>query len=133
MIANVTICVGDGGVYFLESSAPKAVADTTGRASLGDFTGATSQFLVKLDATSGRVKWRHPCNLPAQHVLHLCYAREIVLASSCDTQSADFWYHLRAYRAADGSAAWEKDLPTRFGIGDKNHGKQDKHPMIIHL
>jgi len=64
-------------------------------------------------------------------VIHLCHAKGIVLASSCDTKSGDFWYHLRAYRASDGSAAWQKDLPTHFGIGDKNHGKQDKHPLII--
>ena len=131
VIANVTICVGGGGVYFFESSAPKAVADGVGRASLSDFTEGAGEFLVKLDNGDGKLLWRHQRDMPVHNVLHACYANDIVLACGCSTGSDDFWYHLRAYRAGDGSPAWEKDLATGFGIGDKNHGKQDKHPMII--
>ena len=130
-IANVTICAGGGGVYFLESVQPTAIAETSGRVLLKDFTEGSSEFLVKLDANTGRTLWRHQRQVPAQHVLHLCYANEIVLASSCDTTSGDFCYHLRACRADDGAAVWQRDLPTGFGTGDKNHGKQDKHPMVI--
>ena len=131
VIANVTICVGGGGVYFLESVQPTVVADTSGRVSLNDFTEGSSEFLVKLDAHTGRKLWRHQRQVPAQHVLHLCYANGIVLASSCDTTSGDFCYHLRACRAEDGTPIWQRDLPSGFGTGDKAHGKQDKHPMII--
>ena len=131
VIANVTICVGDGGVYFLESAQPTAIADASGRVLLKDFTEGASESLVKLDANTGRVLWRKQHEVPAQHVLHLCYADGIVLASSCDTTSGDFYYHLRACHAKDGTIAWRRDLPTGFGTGDKDHGKQDKHPMII--
>ncbi len=131
VIANVTICVGGGGVYFLESVQPTAVADTSGRVLLKDFAEGSSEFLVKLDANTGRIVWRHQRQVPARHVLNLCYANGIVLASSCDTASGDFCYHLRACRAEDGAAVWQRDLPSGFGTGDKGHGKQDKHPMII--
>ncbi len=131
VVANVTICVGGGGVYFLESVQPAAIADASGRVLLKDFTEGSSEFLVKLDANTGRPLWRHQHQVPAQHVLHLCYANDIVLASSCDTTSGDFCYHLRACHGSDGAVAWQRDLPTGFGTGDKDHGKQDKHPMII--
>lgn len=131
VIANVTICAGGGGVYFLESVQPTAVSERSGRVLLKDFTEGSSECLVKLDANTGRILWRHQRHVPAQHVLHLCYAADIVLASSCDTTSGDFCYHLRACRAEDGAAVWQRDLPTGFGTGDKNHGKQDKHPMVI--
>ncbi len=130
-IANVSICAGDDGVYLLESSAANVVADTVGRALLKDFTEGARMSLVRLDVASGRMLWRQPCQLPAHHAIYLCYANDTVLACSCDTESNDYWYHLRAYHAGDGSVVWEKDLPTHFGTGDKAHGKQDKHPMIV--
>ena len=131
VIANVTICAGDGGVYFLESVQPAVVAETSGRVLLRDFTEGSSEFLVKLDAGTGRTLWRHQLDVPAQHVLHLCYADGVVLASSCDTAARDFCYHLRARRVEDGAPLWQRDLPTGFGTGDTDHGKQDKHPMIV--
>jgi outer membrane protein assembly factor BamB len=130
-IANVSICAGDGGVYFLESSNTNVVSDTVGRALLKDFTQGASESLVKLDAASGRTLWKQQLQLPAHHAIYLCYANDIVLACSCDTDSKDYWYHLRACHADDGSIAWEKDLPTHFGTSDWAHGKQDKHPMIV--
>ncbi len=75
--------------------------------------------------------WKQSCQLPAHHAMYLCYANDTVLACSCDTESNDYWYHLRAYHASDGSVVWEKDVPTHFGTGDTAHGKQDKHPMIV--
>lgn len=131
VIANVTICVGGGGVYFLESVQPTACAEASGRVLLKDFTEGASESLVKLDASTGHPLWRKQHQVPAQHVLHLCYANDIVLASSCDTTSGDFHYHLLACHSSDGAIAWQRDLPTGFGTGDKDHGKQDKHPMII--
>ena len=130
-IANVSICAGDGGVYFLESSNANVVSDTAGRALLKDFTEGASEHLVRLDAASGRVLWKQEHPLPAHHAIYLSYANDMLLSCSCDTQSNDFWYHLRASRAGDGSVVWNKDLPTKFGTGDTDHGKQDKHPMIV--
>ena len=63
--------------------------------------------------------------------MHLCRAGDVVLASGCRSFENDYWYHLRALRAADGSDAWQQDVPTRFGTRDAEHGKQDKHPMIV--
>ncbi|MBN2293078.1 MAG: PQQ-binding-like beta-propeller repeat protein [Pirellulales bacterium] len=131
VIANVTICVGPKGVHFIASKAPKVVADKKGRVSLADFTDGPNEFVVKLDKTTGKFLWQHQHEFPYRHVMHLCYANNIVLSSGCRSHEKDFWYHLRAYNAADGSVAWEKDIPTHFGTRDTDHGKQDKHPMIV--
>ena len=131
VIANATICAGGGGVYFFESSAPKATANEVGRVSLQDFTAGSGEFLVKLDHLSGKLLWRRQHEMPVQHVLHLCYAHDMLVASGSATASDDYWYYLRAHRATDGSLVWKKDLPTGFGTRDATHGKQDKHPMII--
>ena len=131
VIANVTICVGPKAVYFLASTAPKATANASGRVSMADFTAGHGEYVVKLDKTNGKIVWRRQREFPYRHVMHLSYANDIVLASGCRSHEKDFWYYLRAYNAADGSLAWEKDIPTRFGTRDTDHGKQDKHPMIV--
>ncbi len=131
VIANVSICVGPKAIYCIAGKAPKAVAEKTGRVSMTDFTDGPNEYVVKLDKETGKVLWSHQRELPYRHVMHLCYANGIVLSSGCRSFKKDFWYHLRAYNAADGSVAWMKDIPTRFGTRDTDHGKQDKHPMIV--
>ncbi|MEA1952346.1 MAG: hypothetical protein U9N87_13270, partial [Planctomycetota bacterium] len=113
------------------STAPKAVANKLGRVKLAEFTNGPNEYVVKLDKTTGKVLWRHQRDLPYRHVMHLSFANNIVLASGCRSHEKDFWYHLRAYNAKDGSVAWGRDIPTRYGTSDWGHGKQDKHPMII--
>ena len=98
---------------------------------MADFTEGASEYVVKLDKTTGKVLWRRQHDLPYQHVMNLCYANDIVLASGSRTHEKDYWYHLRAYNASDGSIVWERDIPTHYGTRDWGHGKQDKHPMIV--
>ena len=69
--------------------------------------------------------------MPVRHVLHLCFGNGFLVASGCSIVSDNYWYHLRAHRAGDGAEVWHKDLDSGFRANDKNHGKQDKHPMII--
>ena len=131
VIANPTVCIGGGGVYFFESRDSTVVADADGRVTLADFTNGPAEHLVKLDKTSGKVLWRHQRDMVCRHVFHLSCAKGMLVASGCTTIGKNYWYHLRVYRAADGSVAWQKDLDSTFDAKDKNHGKQDKHPLII--
>ena len=130
VIANPTICIGDG-VYFFESTEPACVSDTDGRVLMADFTKDAGEFLVKVDVASGELVWRRQHDVVCRHVFHLSYAHGVLLASGCTTVSGNYWYHLRAYNAGDGALLWEKDLDSTFGADDTDHGKQDKHPMII--
>ena len=131
VIANPTVCIGDGGVFFFESAEPSCVSDDDGRVLMADFTKDAGEFLVKLDRESGQILWRHQHDVVCRHVFHLSYAKGILLASGCTTVSGNYWYHLRAYSAENGSLLWERDLDSTFGADDANHGKQDKHAMII--
>ena len=131
VIANPTICVGDGAIYFFESRDPAVVSDADGRVPMADFAKDQAEYLVKLDKTTGKLLWRHQRDMTCRHVFHLSYAKGILVASGCTTVGKNYWYHLRAYHARDGSVAWQRDLDSTFDVGDKNHGKQDKHPLII--
>ena len=130
-IANATICLDEHGVYFIESTTAQAVSDADGRIPLTVFTAEAGGHVTCLDRATGKVAWRHQRDLPFQHVMHLSCAVGVVLASGCRSDGGDFWYHLRAYGTGDGTPMWERDVPSGFGTGDTDHGKQDKHPMII--
>lgn len=131
VLANVTVCAGQDGLYFVGSDANGAVGVEDGRVPLSVFTEGDGEFIAKVDKVTGKPLWRHRPELPFQHVMHLACGEGIVLASGCRTHEDDYWYHLRAYNASDGLPAWKQDLPTRFGTRDKEHGKQDKHPMLV--
>lgn len=128
-IANVTICAGDGSLYFFETTA--AVSPKDGRITLANFTSGATEHLVRLGSTNGTVVWRRQREMVCAHVLHLCYANGVVLASGCTTREGRYWYHARAHEARDGTAMWERDIDTAFASTDSSHGKQDKHPLII--
>jgi len=130
-IANVTVCAGDGAIYFFETTAADAVSSTDGRSTLANFTRGATEHLVRLDIAKGTVVWRRQREMVGAHVLHLCYANGVVLGSGSTTREGRYWYHARAHRARDGTTIWERDIDTDFASTDTSHGKQDKHPLII--
>lgn len=131
VIANVTVCIGKDGVYFFESTAATATAAANGRVKLAAFTHETGEHLVKLDKRKGTMLWRHQREMPCEHVLQLCYGKDVVFASGSTTRSKQYWYHARAFHAQDGSPVWEQDFDSSHASKDTAHGKQDKHPLII--
>jgi len=130
VIANPTICVGQDYVYFFESYAADAVNDPDARVTPAVFCSGDNEYLVKLDKNTGALQWRQQHNLPFTNIIYLGYANNVILASGCTT-SSNYWYHYRAYHASDGSLKWQKDWDSGFSSSDKEHGKQDKHPMIV--
>ncbi len=131
VIANPTICIGGDGVYFFETREATCVSDRDGRVRMANFTKGPGEHLVKLDRDSGRVLWRRQYDMVCRHVFHLSVAKGVLIASGCTTVSGKFWYHLRAYGADDGDLIWERDLDSTFASDDTDHGKQDKHPLLI--
>ena len=130
VIANPTICVGGDGVYFFESYDTNAVTDANGCVIPLTFCNGNNEYLVKLDKNTGELLWRQQHNLPFENIMYLSYANGIILASG-STSPDNFWYHYRAYNASNGLLAWDKDWDSGENSRDWNHGKQDKHPMIV--
>ncbi len=130
VIANPTITVGGDALYFLESYATEAVNNSEARVTPAALCSGANEHLVKLNKKTGALVWRRRHDLPFTNIVYLSYSNDIVLASGCTT-AANFWYHYRAYHAADGSLAWAKDWDSGMGSSDQEHGKQDKHPMIV--
>ncbi|MCA9267116.1 MAG: PQQ-binding-like beta-propeller repeat protein, partial [Planctomycetales bacterium] len=56
-VANATLTLGDGRVYFVESDDPKTLEEATGRVRLTDLVGRGAS-VVALDAASGDRLWR---------------------------------------------------------------------------
>jgi len=131
VIANPSVCIGGNGVYCFESADASCVSDADGRVLMADFTKDGAESLVKIDRQSGQVVWRRQHDVLCRHVFHLSYAKGVLVASGCTSVSNHYWYHLRAYNADDGALIWQKDLDSGFDTGDTDHGKQDKHPLII--
>jgi len=50
---------------------------------------------IALVDASGKVVWRRQREMVCAHVLHLCYANGVVLASGCTTREGRYWYHAR--------------------------------------
>jgi outer membrane protein assembly factor BamB len=130
VIANPTITIEGDGVYFYESYTAGAVNQPNARVPPAIFCGGASEYLVRLDKNTGALVWRRQHDLPFTNIIYLSYHNNLLLASGCTT-AANFWYHYRAYHASDGSPAWEKDWDSGMASSDKEHGKQDKHPMLI--
>ncbi|MBN2376271.1 MAG: PQQ-binding-like beta-propeller repeat protein [Sedimentisphaerales bacterium] len=131
VIANPTICAGGDYIYFFESYEAAAVSDSDARVTPATFCNGSNEYLVKLNKNTGTLVWREQHDLPFANIIYLSYANEIALASGCTTGVSTFRYHYRAFDTTDGSLAWQKDWDSTHNSGDKEHGGQDKHPMII--
>ncbi len=133
-IFNSGIAMGGGRLYFIESRNQEATAENkTGRMRIDKFLGGEN-YLVALEAQTGKTLWQTPVRLPFEHIVYLCYANDIVLAVGTFNRSvagsARAHYGLRAYYAATGEPRWSRDFSTRSGPGG-SHGEQWQHPVII--
>jgi hypothetical protein len=130
VIANPTICAGDGYVYFIESRDSSAVNDSDGRVHLDDaFLNGNNEYIVKVDITNGNVAWAVQRNIIGPHVLYLSYKDDVVLVASCGGRNSATYYHY-AYDSSDCSLLWSDNIRAGGSVkGD--HGEQDKHSMII--
>ena len=131
VIANPTLCADSAAIYAYESENPQCVEDEDGKVRMALFTRKESEYLIKLDRKSGKLQWRVQQEMACDHVFHLSLSQGVLLASGCTTQQGNFWYHLRAFSTEDGRLIWERDEDSTFEDKDKDHGKQDKHPLIV--
>ena len=122
VILNPTITIGNGHVFFVECRQPSIQQEAVrriGRAELWQ-----DQFLVALDATTGKKVWEKPLSSAAGTVVfYLAQSDDhLVLVSSTDKH-----YHTYVYQAKDGTPIWKK----RFAWQSDNHGGHMSRPAIV--
>ena len=122
VILNATLAVGGGRAYFVESRNADVKALDTGR--VGSEKLWLDQYLVALEAASGKKLWEQPIDTAdGTVVFYLAYAKEhVVIVSSTAGK-----YHLYAYSAGTGQPQWQADHPWP----SDNHSGHMQHPVLV--
>jgi outer membrane protein assembly factor BamB len=127
-IINPTIAIGGRRIYFVECRHPKVTSPlsvangTGGRIGLAELW--SEQYLVALDANSGRKLWEKGIDTADGIVVfYLSYGGERLFIAS----SAAGKYHLYAYDAGSGTALWDANHPWT----SDNHSGHMQHPVVM--
>ena len=120
-ILNTTITIANRCVYFIECRNPDINRARTGRIESPGLW--EQQFMVALDANTGRLLWEKPIDTAdGTVVFFMSYGQgKIVVASSTNNQ-----YHLYAYEAATGQPVWQQ----AHKWPSNNHSGHMQHPVI---
>ena len=106
-IVNTTITVGGGRVYFVETTSPSALADTLGRMALKKLFAGGKQYLVALDAGTGRRVYRKELDVgDFQELVYLCYASDTLLLSGSKAAGKHMAYAFRAIDPGTVQVRW---------------------------
>ena len=131
LILNTTITVGDGRMYFVETSSPKALADKLGRMPVKKLFDGGDQHLVALDTKSGEVVFRQKLDVRIfEEPVYINYAEGTLLLSGSRLADRIVRYHYRAFDARSGDVLWDADHGTDLAR-DGSHGEYNRHPTII--
>ncbi len=130
-VLDTTITIGGNRVYFVETTSPRAMADTSGKMPVAELFDGGDQNLVALDLQSGNVIYRKKLDVGMiQEPVYLNYADEILVFSGSNLVDKHVHYYYYAFAAATGQARWQADhnseLPT-----DGGHGEYNRHPTIV--
>lgn len=147
LIINPTLTIGDGRLFFVESSNAVTLQSKDGRATLAELLGSGSQ-LVSIDLDSGRVLFSQPVDLASlQHIIYMSYANNTLLITGSKyatvdpaetrgrpkpTQLTRVRYDLFAFDAATETQRWKTtQIPNYDEVLDGGHGEQVQHPAIV--
>ncbi|MEM7395692.1 MAG: PQQ-binding-like beta-propeller repeat protein, partial [Verrucomicrobiota bacterium] len=121
MILNTTISRDEGRVYFVESRNPAMRKLNSGR--IGDAGLWSDQFLVALDADSGKVIWDKPVDTEdGVLVFYMQVSKHGLIVTSSRKQ-----YHLYNFSPQDGSLRWSQ--VSRWP--NDHHSGHIQHPVIM--
>lgn len=131
LVVNTTITVGGGRVYFVETTSPKALADGLGRMPLKTLFDGGEQYLVALDAVTGRIAYKVKVEQgDFQELIYLSYARDVLVLSGGKATGEKMGYAFHAFGAPTGKILWRKSHGTDLKA-DGGHGEQNRHPTIV--
>ncbi len=146
-IANPTLAVADGRVYFVESADPTTLGSSDGRITVPALFGMGAR-LTALDLKTGRVLWQTDADLSLlEHIIYLSCTRGTVVITGTryakvppaetkglkkPEQLTRVRYDLLAFDAADGSPRWTATgIPSYDEVLSGSHGEQVQHPAIV--
>jgi len=131
LILNTTISIGGGRIYFVETTSPKAMADTLGRMPVKTLFDGGEQYLAALDTESGHVVFKEKIDVSNfEEPVYINYAKEILLLSGSRLDGRSIHYYYKTYDARFGKPLWQADHNTSLNI-DGAHGEYNRHPTII--
>ncbi|MFA7173064.1 MAG: PQQ-binding-like beta-propeller repeat protein [Kiritimatiellia bacterium] len=145
-IANPSITIGNGRVYFIESRNPATLEKSDGRNRIPDLMEGGAA-LVALDLKNGKTLWSKEVDLSLiKHILYMSYASETLVVTGSRYVGVDpsetkgrpkpeqferVRYDLFAFDAASGAFKWHKTATPNYDhILDGGHGEQVQHPAI---
>lgn len=131
LILNTTIALGDGRMYFIETTSPAALADKLGRMAARVLFDGGEQYLVALDIETGRVFYRNRIDMGNfAEPIYLNYAKGIVLLSGSKLVGETIRYHYDAFDSLLGGLVWSTSHDTDLA-NDGGHGEYNRHPTIV--
>jgi len=123
LILNVSITVGDGKIFFLETTDPGVVAGNSRRLSASDWK--KSLHLVCLDQTSGDVIWNiTPAVEGGEPSMWLQYAEGRLLLTG--SRASNDSYYLYGFDPENGNLDWSQS----HGWKSSHHGGNHQHPVM---
>lgn len=122
------IAIGQGKVFFVESTNPESTRPADGHVTLDVLVGKGAD-LVALDLKTGKRIWRAPLATEARNALYVCYkAGKVVVSGSVNKGGTTYLLH--CHRADNGAERWKRSfLATRNTRG--MHGESVKRPTVI--
>jgi len=134
-IINSTITVGDGAVFFVQSSNKKTLQTQNGRSRLSELlTNDTN--VIGLEIRGDNTVWDAPLDLSAfQHAIYASYAQgKLIIVGSrndgTDKEKSRVFFDIHVLDAKTGRPVWFTTQNQGTKIGG-SHGEQDHHPVIV--
>ena len=121
-VLNPTISIRDNKVFFVESRNPEILEQATGR--LHGPNLWKDQFLVALDAYTGKKLWEEPIDTADGTVVFYMLATEHGLVIQSSTAGK---YHLYNHDLKTGKQKWE----TAFKWPNDHHSGHMQHPVAV--
>jgi outer membrane protein assembly factor BamB len=131
LVLNTTISIGRGRMYFVETNSPKALSDKLGRMPVKTLFDEGDQYLVALDARTGKVIFKNKIDVTDfEEPVYLNYAKNTLLLSGSRLAQGVVHYYYRAFDGDSGRLRWKADHGTNLNT-DGGHGEYNRHPTII--